>query len=89
MEIKFSDADLELFSRSIADKIISKINENPTGSLLDVDQLAAFLNVPKSWIYDRTRDRRDGIPHIKAGKYLRFYPTEVINWLRQRADQEV
>ena len=38
--------------------------------LLTIEEAAAFLKVPKSWIYERTR--KGTIPHVKLGKYLRF-----------------
>ncbi len=53
--------------------------------LLTVDELAALLKVPRSWIYQRTRARgRDRLPHIKLGKYLRFEEQVVRAWLNQR-----
>ena len=52
--------------------------------LLTVEELAAWLKVPKSWIYERVR-RRDGpkLPHLKLGHYLRFEPEAVRTFLRQ------
>jgi predicted DNA-binding transcriptional regulator AlpA len=50
----------------------------------DVDALAAHLGVPRTWIYDRTRERGpETIPHFKLGKYVRFNPesTEFQEWL--------
>jgi len=44
-----------------------------TGALLTVREVAEFLRVPASWVYERTRRRgRDRLPHVKIGKYLRF-----------------
>jgi excisionase family DNA binding protein len=41
--------------------------------LWTVEQLAEYLGVKKSWIYDRTVPScEDRIPHFKMGKYLRF-----------------
>ena len=52
-------------------------------NLLNVQELAEKLNVPVSWIYDRTRSgSTDCIPHYKVGKYLRFAEEEVIDYLR-------
>lgn len=43
------------------------------GRFWTVKQLAAYLGVPTSWIYGRTRrGSPDLIPHIKFGKYVRF-----------------
>ena len=50
--------------------------------LVDVRGLAEILKVPVSWIYERTRLGK--IPCIRVGKYLRFYPAEVLSFLRAR-----
>ena len=50
----------------------------------NVEQLAEFLRVPKSWIYERTRGTGpEVIPHFKIGKYVRFDPNseEFRSWL--------
>ena len=50
--------------------------------LLTVEELAAILKVPKSWIYLHTRKRsKAALPHVKIGKYLRFCETEVREFL--------
>lgn len=50
--------------------------------LLTVAEIARSLNVPVSWVYERTRRRgRERIPHIKLGKYLRFEIAAVRAWL--------
>jgi excisionase family DNA binding protein len=56
--------------------------------LLNVDEIARELNVPISWIYSRTRIKgREGIPHLKLGKYVRFERKRVVEWLE--AKQEI
>ena len=45
---------------------------------ISVKELAEILNVPVSWIYQRTRFGQDAIPHAKFGKYVRFDPDAVI-----------
>ena len=54
--------------------------------LLTVDELAEWLKVPPSWIYERTRQRGPGrLPFVKLGKYLRFEEAAVRAFLeRQR-----
>jgi predicted DNA-binding transcriptional regulator AlpA len=49
-----------------------------TKKLVDVREMAKVLNVPISWIYQRTMQGQEAIPHIKLGKYVRFNPDEVI-----------
>jgi len=53
--------------------------------LLTVDELAAYLKVPKSWVYSRTRARGpDTIPLMVCGKYRRFKLSEVMDWLKEQ-----
>jgi excisionase family DNA binding protein len=54
--------------------------------LLTVGELASLLKVPKSWIYDHTRKRGiEKLPHIKLGKYLRFFEADVLAYLHRIA----
>jgi excisionase family DNA binding protein len=48
---------------------------------LTIDEAAALIRVPKSWLYERTRTNT--VPHIKLGKYLRFDKQEFLAWARQ------
>ena len=50
-------------------------------ALLNIDEAAALLSVPKSWLYERTRT--NSVPHMKLGKYLRFDRQEFLAWARQ------
>ena len=48
-------------------------SEQGLHSLLTAGELAHFLKVPRSWVYERTRRRGvDRLPFIKLGKYVRF-----------------
>ncbi|MDA9101151.1 helix-turn-helix domain-containing protein [Omnitrophica bacterium] len=60
-----------------------KDSEHP--QLVKVEEMAKILDVPKSWIYDRTRRNDNSIPCIKVGKYLRFDPAQVIEHFRQKS----
>ncbi len=58
-------------------------------NLLSVNDLSDVLNVPPSWIYQRTRQTGpDTIPKIKVGKYIRFQLEEVMDWLRAQGEAE-
>lgn len=48
--------------------------------LLGVHGLAKYLGVPASWVYDRTR--RNALPMIRVGRYIKFDPYEVLAHLR-------
>jgi excisionase family DNA binding protein len=54
----------------------------PNARLLDVGELAEYLRVPVSWIYDNHRAL--GLPAIKVGRYLRFRTVDVDAWLDTR-----
>ena len=53
--------------------------------LIGPKELARLLNVPVSWVYQRTCRGQAALPHVKVGKYVRFVPDEVVNFLK-RAD---
>lgn len=48
-------------------------------SLLSVHDVAAYLNVPVRWVYQRVQ--RKDIPHRRLGKHLRFEVHELEQWL--------
>ena len=54
-----------------------------TESLLTVQEMAKRINVPESWIYQRTRLGQKAIPHVRIGKYVRFNPDEVMAFFRR------
>jgi excisionase family DNA binding protein len=60
----------------------------PRRALLSVEEVAELLQVPVSWVYDRTRSRGvNRIPGFRLGKYWRFEEGEVLAWLeRQRGE---
>jgi excisionase family DNA binding protein len=73
--------------------MISDRNEHTTvnlggvygDELATVEEIAAFLRVPPSWVYERTRRRGlERIPHFKLGKYLRFARHEVMDWVQHQ-----
>jgi excisionase family DNA binding protein len=67
-----------------------KTEHAPGAVLLTPAELAAKLNVPVSWIREKTRERarvrdRDPLPVIRLGKYVRFRLTEVEEWLARQS----
>ena len=54
---------------------------NPTNEIWTVGELAAFLKVKTSWVYEHASE----IPHVRVGRYLRFERSAVMEWVgRQR-----
>jgi predicted DNA-binding transcriptional regulator AlpA len=52
--------------------------------LMSVQDVADFLQIPRTSVYERTRRRGAGsnpIPCRRVGKYLRFFRHEVEAWL--------
>lgn len=59
--------------------------EREQGQLLTVHEVANLLNVPVSWVYERTRRRGSGqLPHLRLGKYLRFEESTVTEFIRRQ-----
>jgi excisionase family DNA binding protein len=55
--------------------------------LLTPEELAERLKVPKSWVFEQTRERakirnKVPLPCIRLGKYLRFSWQAVSEWLQ-------
>ena len=51
--------------------------------LLTVQELAAFLKVPVSWVYMHSREEGEkAIPRVRCGRYVRFPRRDVLEWLQ-------
>jgi len=50
-----------------------------TNHFLTVSEAAALLQVPRSWVYRKTSERK--IPHRKIGKHVRFSEGDLLDWL--------
>lgn len=53
------------------------------GGLMRVKEIAEYLNVPESTIYNLTF--REAIPHYHIGKVLRFKKSDVDKWLESNS----
>jgi excisionase family DNA binding protein len=52
------------------------------GRLLTVEEVAALLHVPVSWVYGRLRKRSPNrLPAYRLGKYWRFREDEIHAWV--------
>ena len=66
------------------------IGSNQPEALLTVEEVARRLRVPKSWVYEHTRPSSNPqIPHLKLGKYLRFRPPDIEDFVRQGCGDQV
>jgi excisionase family DNA binding protein len=63
-----------------------EISNASSVTLLTVQETAALLKVPVSWVYGHLRTRcSDRIPAYRLGKYWRFRAEEVLAWLKRHA----
>ena len=56
-----------------------------TDRLLTVDELAIYLGVPVATLY-QWRYRREGPPGFRVGRYIRYRPTDVQQWIERQLD---
>ena len=47
--------------------------------LLTAEEVADLLQVSKGWVYEQIR--RDSMPHIRLGRYVRFRRSAVERWI--------
>jgi hypothetical protein len=47
--------------------------------LLDAKATGDLLGVPGSWLLAQAR--RDKVPHVRLGKYVRFDPDDLERWI--------
>jgi excisionase family DNA binding protein len=58
------------------------------GRLLTAKEVGELLQLNASWVLDAAR--RNAIPHIRLGRYVRFRPVDIETWLLgQRRGPEV
>ena len=57
--------------------------------LLTIEEMSAKLKVKPSWLYFRTMQTgNNSIPRVKIGKYLRFNPGAVMEWIESQYNGE-
>ncbi len=60
-------------------------NGNGIPRLLTVEEVSDLFQLPRSWVYERTRKRSaNRIPGFRLGKYWRFREADVLAWLEQQ-----
>lgn len=58
--------------------------DNNPGSILNVDELADYLKIPRSTIYKLVREGK--IPAQKIGRHWRFRKETIDHWLGERVE---
>lgn len=57
-----------------------------SGSLLNAEQVAERLGVPKSWVYEQSRKGR--IPTVTLGRYRRYRAETIDRWVAELEAKE-
>ena len=63
-----------------AENLIQAFTSSPDSILMDADELAKILRVPRSWVYSHLQE----LPVIRLGRYVRFRRSEVERFLEER-----
>ncbi len=74
--------------REAADVAATHQAANTGLTLVDAATIARKLSLPESWVREHCRARcpvEDRIPHVRFGKYIRFLPADIDQWLIKRA----
>ena len=59
-------------------------SSNGRDRLLTAEQVGEMYQVPKTWVYGRTRKRgSEKLPCVKLGKYVRFQQGAVEEYMEQ------
>jgi excisionase family DNA binding protein len=70
----------------------SRMEPHALHELLTVDDVAAWLKVSRTWVYEHTRRRGTPrgarLPHLKIGKYVRFEASAVRAFLDEQGRSE-
>ena len=82
MQIEFDPTDIDKISNKVAEIVFEKLKDHSLSkreedTLLTVDELAEYLKVKKTWIYQRVHAKE--IPYHKVGNKLRFRKSEIDN----------
>ncbi len=59
----------------------STFGNSPNTVLLDADEVAQILRVPRSWVYSHLSE----LPVIRLGRYVRFRRSQIERFIEQRA----
>lgn len=81
---------IDAIRQAVREEIQQAISQSGTNgqtgdtTMLTVEELSAALRVKKSWIYERTRRKKNPIPNLRTGRYPRFDLAEVKAWLKKQ-----
>ncbi len=83
MKIELEVSDIERIAERVVEQITTLLRQNSKSNdneLMTVEELAGYLKVKKSTIYDKVHTR--SIPFLKHGNTLRFRRKHIDLWLQ-------
>jgi excisionase family DNA binding protein len=87
MKLEIEQTDIEAIASRVAEILKPLLANSPRSKereiFFDVVQLSEYLNVSRSWIYERIRGNT--IPYTKLGKFLRFKKSEIDGWAESKS----
>lgn len=69
---------VEIRQAEVRDSQIASLLHEP---LLNADEAAELLHVPRSTVYELARSRR--LPHVRLGRSLRFTREQLARWVEE------
>jgi excisionase family DNA binding protein len=84
MKAELEMNDVKVLAREVIkllQPLIVQANKSEPDTIFDVKELAAYLKVDTSWIYNRVH--LVAIPYFKCGKYTRFKKSVIDKWIEQ------
>jgi excisionase family DNA binding protein len=89
MKIEIDDTVLiDAIVEKVVDRLKPLLNNSHNSNdneLMDVKRLAAYLNVNKQWVYEKTH--LNAIPYYKVGKYPRYRKSKIDEWLLEKENR--
>ena len=83
MKIEFNiDTLTDMVARKVVEQLKPLLNnshDSKSNELMDVEELAEYLKVKKSWVYEKVHTKK--IPFQKAGRFPRFRKMHIDKWL--------
>ena len=82
MKAEIEHNDIEAIAEKVVEKIkplFCKSSKQIDETIFDVKELALYLKVDKSWLYNQVHLK--AIPYFKCGKYTRFKKSVIDKWV--------
>jgi excisionase family DNA binding protein len=90
MKVQFEPEDIQSIAQAVTEMIRPLLSANGRDKAEDVlltpDETARLLSVKKPQIYAWVNESKfsdNGIPFLKAGKFLRFSKKDVLKWMQK------